>query len=220
MTQPAAPTVPSNGFGITALVLALSGLGFGLVPFTGFIALVLGLLAVLFGLLGRSYARRGAATNRTMTATSTALGIGAAALGVWGIVMMSGGVDKFGKNLQGVGHDTAAMGDVAVSDCSVTSEYGVSSVHATVKITNKADRAQSYLATIGVNDASGARIGEINTAGKTLGAGQSVSMSGTAPVATAAGGARPRPATCVVATVNRFPPVMTCPAGEVDAKFC
>ncbi|MDQ3761616.1 MAG: hypothetical protein M3460_07925 [Actinomycetota bacterium] len=45
MTQSAAPTVPRNGFGITAVVLAV----IGLVPFTGFIALILGLLAVVFG---------------------------------------------------------------------------------------------------------------------------------------------------------------------------
>ncbi|MCA1708749.1 MAG: hypothetical protein LC808_37900, partial [Actinobacteria bacterium] len=52
---PPAPTVPRNGFGIiTALVLALIGLVFGFVPFTGFIALILGMLAVLFGVLGWS----------------------------------------------------------------------------------------------------------------------------------------------------------------------
>ena len=35
---------PRNGFSITALALALSGLVFGLVPFTGFLALMLGAL--------------------------------------------------------------------------------------------------------------------------------------------------------------------------------
>jgi hypothetical protein len=45
-TTTAAPTVPRNGFGITALVLALIGLVFGLVLFTGFIALILGMLAM------------------------------------------------------------------------------------------------------------------------------------------------------------------------------
>lgn len=40
------------------------------------------------------------------------------------------------------------MGDVTVSDCSVTSQYGFMSCHATVKITNTTnitDKTQSYL---------------------------------------------------------------------------
>lgn len=205
-TIAAAPTVPRNGFGITALVLALIGLVFGLVPFTGFIALILGMLAVLFGLLGWSRTRHGVATNRKMTVIGTVLGIGAAALGVWGMVIVFGAVDKLGKDLLDVGHNPAAMGDVAVSDCSVTSEYGLAaSIHTTVTITNTTDRVQSYMATISVNDANGARVGEINTVSNSLGAGKSVTLSGMSTTGTAADNARPGPATCVVANVNRFP---------------
>lgn len=208
-TQPtptaATPSVPRNGFGITALVLALVGLVFGLVPFTGFLALILGMLAVLFGLLGWSRTRKGLATNAKMAMIATVLGVCVTALGIWGISITLSAADKLGKDLQNIGHDPAAMSDVAVSNCLVTSEYGFASTHATVTITNKTDRTQSYMATIGINDASGARIGEINTVSNSLAAGQSVTMSGANATGTAASNARPGPATCVVASVNRFP---------------
>lgn len=208
MTQLATTTTaapPRNGFGITALVLALVGLVFGLVPFTGFLALILGALAMLFGLLGMARGRRGEATNRKMAAISTGLGALVAVLGIVGIVITFSAVDKLSKDLQNIGNDPAAMGDVAVSDCSVTSEYGFASSHATVTIKNTTDRVQSYMATIGVNDASGGRIGEINTISNSLAAGQSVTLSGTNATGTAANNARPGPATCTVANVNRFP---------------
>jgi hypothetical protein len=140
-----------------------------------------------------------------MAMIGTVLGVGVAALGIWGIVIVFGAVDKLGSDLQNIGHNPAAMSDVAVSDCSVTSASGFSSTHATVRITNKTDRSQSYMATIGVNDASGARIGEINTVSNSLGAGQSVTMSGMDASGTAVSGAQPGPATCVVANVSRFP---------------
>jgi hypothetical protein len=102
------------------------------------------------------------------------------------------------------GHDPVAVKDVAVSGCSVTSEYGLASTHATVKITNSTDRTQSYMATISVNDTNGARIGEINTSSNSLAAGQSVTLTGVAASGTAGTGAQPGPATCVVTNVNRF----------------
>ncbi|MGH3812174.1 MAG: FxLYD domain-containing protein [Pseudonocardiaceae bacterium] len=220
MTQSAASTVPRNGFGITALVLAVIGLIFGLVPFPGFIALILGMLAVLFGMLGWSRARQGIATNRTVTVMGTLLGIGAAALGVWSVGILIGAVDKLGKGPHDVGRTTAALDDVAVLGCSVTSQYGVSSVHAMVRITNNTDRTQTYLATIRVSDANGAGIGRINAVGNSLGAGQSVTTSGTDASATAVSDARLGPVRCVVASVNRFPSSITCPQGEFDAKLC
>lgn len=91
-----------------------------------------------------------------------------------------------------------------MSDRSVTSEYGLASRHATVKITDSTDRTQSYMATISVNDTSGARIGEINMSSNSLVAGQSVTLTGMAASDTAGTGAQPGPATCVVANVNRF----------------
>jgi hypothetical protein len=196
---------PRNGFGITALVLALVGLVFGLMPITGFLALILGALAILFGVLGMARGRRGEATNRKMAVISTGLGVLVAVLGIVGIVITFSAVDKLGKDLQNIGNDPVAMEDVTVSDCAVTSEYGLTSTHATVKITNKTDRTQSYLATIGVNDASGARIGEINTVSNSLAAGQSTILSGANATGTAADNAKSGPATCVVANVTRFP---------------
>ncbi len=120
------------------------------------------------------------------------------------MTILFGAVDKLGEDLKSIGNDPAAMSDVAVSDCSVTSEYGTAFSHATVTIKNSTDRAQSYMATIGVNDASGNRVGEINTVSNSLGAGQSVTLSG--PQATGvANNATPGPAACVVANVTRFP---------------
>ena len=70
-TVPNAVRAPQNGMGITALVLALVGLVFSLVPFTGFIAVMLGALALVFGLIGISRARSGRATNRIMSLFGT-----------------------------------------------------------------------------------------------------------------------------------------------------
>lgn len=98
---PVAPP-PRNGFGITALVLAISGVLFGLIPLTGFLALLLGLLAVLFGLLGLGRVRRRQATNRGLTLAGTVLGAVAVALGVWGLVVVFGAVQQLGRDLEGV----------------------------------------------------------------------------------------------------------------------
>jgi hypothetical protein len=96
---------PRNGFGITALVLAIIGLVFGFIPITGFIALILGALAVLFGLLGWGRVRRGAATNKKMTMIGALLGAGAIALGVWGMVTVFTVVDELGRDLEQIGED-------------------------------------------------------------------------------------------------------------------
>ena len=160
------------------MVLAFIGLIFGFVPFTGFLALILGALAVLFGLLGIARGRRGEATNRKMAAISTGLGALVAVLGIVGIVITFTAVDQLGKDLQHIGNDPVALRDVTATDCSVTNEFGTSFANATVKITNSTDRTQTYSATISVNDESGARIGEINTFSNSLAAGQSVTVSG------------------------------------------
>lgn len=108
-------------------------------------------------------------------------------------------------DLPTTGSESSAVADVTVSECSVGNELGTPLTHATIKITNSTSRAQSYIATIGVNDAGGARIGEINTASNALGAGQSVTVSGPGAMGTAAQDAKPGPATCVVANVTRVP---------------
>ncbi|MGH3772209.1 MAG: hypothetical protein ACRDRW_12565 [Pseudonocardiaceae bacterium] len=204
-TTNAASAPARNGFGITALVLALVGLVFGLVPLAGFLALILGALAVLFGLLGWARVRRREASNPKMTMIATVLGVVVAAAGIWGITIVFGAADKLGDDLRRIGDDPAARGDVAVSDCSVASEYGVASTHGTVKIINTTDKTQSYLITVSVNGAGGARVGEINVASNSLSAGQSVVLSGINATGSATGAAKPGPVTCAVASVTRFP---------------
>lgn len=99
---PPAPE-PRNGFGITALVLAIIGLVFGIVPLTGFLAAILGALAILFGLLGLGRVRRGRATNKVMSWIGTLLGIGALALGIWGMVIVFSGLNELGNELEEIG---------------------------------------------------------------------------------------------------------------------
>ncbi|MCA1693472.1 MAG: DUF4190 domain-containing protein [Actinobacteria bacterium] len=203
-TPAAAPTVPRNGFGITALALALTGLVFSFVPLTGFLALILGALAVVFGLLGWGRARRGEATNRTMAVISTALGVLAAVVGIIGISITFSAVDKLGTDLQNIGHDPAAMADVTASACTVSNDYGTGFVHATVAVTNSTDKTQTYSATISVNDLAGTRIGEINTFVNSLASRQSVVLTGAQATGNAVSTAKPGPAACTVANVNRF----------------
>lgn len=222
MTQSAAPTAPRNTFGIIALLLAVIGLLVGLVRLPGFVSLILGMVAVLFGLVGCSRIGRGGAIkriNRTTTMIGVVLGLATAALGIWGIGT-GRGVLEGSAGPHDNGHVGAAIEDVAVVDCPLISEDGGRTVNATVKITNTTDRAQTYQTTIQVNDASGARIGRINTVSNSLSAGQSVTVSGAAASDTAVSGARAGPLSCVVANVNRFPATMNCPPGEVDAKLC
>lgn len=103
--QPGYPAPPAqqprNAFGITALCLALAGLVLGLVPFTGFLAAILGALALLFGLLGLGRVRRGAATNKKMSIAGTVLGACAVALGIWGMTIVFGAVNDLSNNLNG-----------------------------------------------------------------------------------------------------------------------
>jgi len=91
---------PKNGFGIAALCLAITGLVFGLVPLTGFIALICGALAVIFGLLGRGRAKRKVATNKKMSTFSTILGVGAIGLGILGMSIVFNAVDELDRELK------------------------------------------------------------------------------------------------------------------------
>jgi len=94
------PPEPKNGFGITALVLAIIGLVFGLIPIVGgFIALILGVLAILFGLLGLGRVRRRRATNKKMAIIATILGLAAAALGIYSIVILFQATGKLVNDL-------------------------------------------------------------------------------------------------------------------------
>ncbi|MFI0469707.1 MmpS family transport accessory protein [Saccharopolyspora sp. 5N102] len=94
---------PRNGFGITALVLALVGFVFGIVPLTGFIALILGALAVLFGLLGVARTRKGVATNKIMSWIGAGLGALSLVVGIWGMVIVFQATEKLVRDLDEIG---------------------------------------------------------------------------------------------------------------------
>lgn len=100
---------PKNGFGIAALCLAIPGLVFGLIPLTGFIALICGALAVTFGLLGHGRARRKVATNKGMAITSTILGVGAIGLGILGMSIVFNAVDELDNELKKTGEEITSQ---------------------------------------------------------------------------------------------------------------
>ena len=100
---------PKNGFGIAALCLAIPGLVFGLIPLTGFIALICGALAVIFGLLGYGRARRKVATNKGMAITSTILGVGAIGLGILGMSIVFNAVDELDNELKKTGEEITSQ---------------------------------------------------------------------------------------------------------------
>ncbi|MFE1791114.1 DUF4190 domain-containing protein [Streptomyces sp. NPDC059525] len=87
---------PSNGFGVTALVLGiLSVVG----CFTSFLAIALGIAAVVFGALGRGKATRGEATNGGVALSGIILGaigivLGAVILVIAFTGIMSGNFDE------------------------------------------------------------------------------------------------------------------------------
>ena len=99
---------PRNGYGVTALVLAIVGLVFSLVPLTGFIALICGGLAVLFGLLGLGRVRRGQADNKGLTITGLVLGALALVLGFIGVIIVFTATNKLATDLSKIGQPSSA----------------------------------------------------------------------------------------------------------------
>jgi hypothetical protein len=103
------------------------------------------------------------------------------------------------------GDDAAAMRDVTVRDCVVADRGpGILIAEATIEITNGTDQRQSYMVTVTVDDATGARVAEINAIATSLPPGQSVVLSGQDASGSATEQARPGPAGCQVASVNRL----------------
>jgi hypothetical protein len=100
LMQSAAPAA-RNGLGLAAAIIAPIGILFGLVPLTGFIAVICALVAIPLALVGRSRVRRGRATNGKTAMTGLVLGAGALALGVWGITIVFGAVDQLAEDLSG-----------------------------------------------------------------------------------------------------------------------
>jgi hypothetical protein len=100
LAQTAGPAA-RNGVGLAAAIIAPIGILFGLVPLTGFIAVICALAAILLALVGRSRVRRGMATNGKTAMTGLIMGGGALALGVWGISIVFGTVDQLAEDLSG-----------------------------------------------------------------------------------------------------------------------
>jgi hypothetical protein len=97
----AAPPAPRNGLGLAAVIVAPVGILFGLVPLTGFIAVICALVAIPLALVGWSRVRKGAATNGKTTIAGLVLGVVALALGIWGITIVFGAVGQLADDLSG-----------------------------------------------------------------------------------------------------------------------
>jgi hypothetical protein len=94
---------------------------------------------------------------------------------------------------------------VTVRDCVVADRGpGILMAEATIEIANGTDQRQSYMVTVTVDDATGARVAEINAIATSLPPGQSVVLSGQDASGSATEQARPGPADCQVASVNRL----------------
>ena|SRR5690606_1127234 len=101
---------PRNGYGITALVLAIVGLPFGLMPITSFVAVICGLLAILFALLGHARYRRHEATNNIMCIASAMLGILSVGLGILGAVQFFTAVEEFSNEMDKIETEFSSSG--------------------------------------------------------------------------------------------------------------
>ena len=81
-----------RGLGIAALVLGIVGTLFGLIPLTGFIAIICGVLALILGLLGVRRAKA-SGTGKGPPRAGWLLGIAALVLGVIGLVIVTQAVN-------------------------------------------------------------------------------------------------------------------------------
>jgi hypothetical protein len=77
-----------NGLGLAAAIVGPIGILFGLVPLTGFVAVICGLVAIPLALVGRSRYKKGLATNGRTAMAGFLSGVVALALGIWGIVIV------------------------------------------------------------------------------------------------------------------------------------
>src|SRR5262245_30833887 len=82
---PPTPT-PPNGYGIAALVLAVIGLAFEIVPLSGFVSFISGTVGTVFGILGILRDGR-ALANLWVSGLGTALSLLALVLGIWGMAV-------------------------------------------------------------------------------------------------------------------------------------
>ncbi|MFJ3584108.1 DUF4190 domain-containing protein [Streptomyces sp. NPDC090127] len=90
---------PRNGLGVTALVLGLVGLLFGVFPFTFWLGAILGVLALIFGIIGHGRARKGEATNKGMALAGLVLGSVALVVSIVWLIALAFAVDEFAKGI-------------------------------------------------------------------------------------------------------------------------
>ncbi|TWF76572.1 hypothetical protein FHX44_112465 [Pseudonocardia hierapolitana] len=156
---------PRNGLGLAAAIVGPIGILFGLVPLTGFVAVICGLVAVPLALAGRSRYKKRIATNGRTAVAGLVSGILALALGVWGITIVFQATNELVATLEGAapvssgpvaGGGPDAPADAAAFDQRVTFDDGVAvEVTAPQAFTpgryvfgNERDRAVSFEITI------------------------------------------------------------------------
>lgn len=92
------------------MILAVVGLVFGIIPFTGFICLILGIVGLILGLAGMSRVRKNKATNKKTAISGVVVSVLAIALGIWGITIVFGAVDDLDTGMDCISNaDTAAQ---------------------------------------------------------------------------------------------------------------
>ena len=139
--QPATPaSAPRNGFGITALALALVWLVFCLMPITSFLGFILGMLGLLFALLELGRVRRGHATNKRLTVATLVLAVLAIVGGFFAMMMFFDIVDGFGGSSS---PPTAASGADPGASIEEPAEGGESAAGQTVDRDGRSPRTRS-----------------------------------------------------------------------------
>jgi hypothetical protein len=91
-----------NGLAVASLVLGIVGAVMGLIPLTGFIAIICGLLGVIFGFVGWRKASSGAG-RKGMAIAGLILSAIALTLGVVGLVIMNDAVNELDRELNKLG---------------------------------------------------------------------------------------------------------------------
>jgi hypothetical protein len=96
---PAPPPQPSNGFGITALILGIIGVLTGMFPLLFWLAAVLGIIALVLGIIGARRAQQGYATNFRMSVIGAVLGGASLVLSFIGILVVADAFDEFDEDI-------------------------------------------------------------------------------------------------------------------------
>jgi hypothetical protein len=102
MAAPFAPAHPCGGFGRTALILGMIGIGLGVFTVrTWFVAVPLGLLTLMFGTVGLAAARGRLLAAGKSAVAGTIAGVITLALGAWGTAGFIGRLNDLTARLDG-----------------------------------------------------------------------------------------------------------------------